>query len=104
MTTIKLGEVTVSRVIEIDRSSFPTTQMLPDSTAEAIARHRDWLTPFWDDRVGDLGSRGGGVRPGGGGWSRNAPRRRCHAGRPSRRLSLPTPVSLRTVLFGVRTM
>lgn len=41
MTTIRLGEVTVSRVIEIDRSSFPTTQMLPDSTAEAIARHRD---------------------------------------------------------------
>lgn len=57
MTTIRLGEVTVSRVIEIDRSSFPTTQMLPDSTAEAIARHRDWLKPFWDDRVGDLGSR-----------------------------------------------
>jgi glyoxylase-like metal-dependent hydrolase (beta-lactamase superfamily II) len=57
MTTLALGEATVSRVIEIDRSSFPTTMMLPDSTAEAIARHRDWLTPFWDDRVGDLGSR-----------------------------------------------
>ncbi len=57
MTAIQLGEVTVSRVIEIDRSSFPTTMMLPDSTAEAIARHRDWLAPFWDDRVGDLGSR-----------------------------------------------
>ena len=51
MTTLTLGEVTVSRVIEIDRSSFLTTQMLPDSTVEAIARHRDWLKPFWDDRA-----------------------------------------------------
>jgi glyoxylase-like metal-dependent hydrolase (beta-lactamase superfamily II) len=57
MTTLRLGEVTVTRVIEIDRSSFPTTTMLPDSTADALARHRDWLAPFWDDRVGDLGSR-----------------------------------------------
>ena len=57
MTTLSLGEVTVTRVIEIDRSSFPTASMLPDSTAEAIGRHRDWLTPFWDDRTNDLGSR-----------------------------------------------
>jgi len=58
MSTLELGEVTVTRVIEIDRSSFPTLSMLPDSTPDAIARHHHWLRPhFWDDRTGDLGSR-----------------------------------------------
>ena len=37
MQTMKLGEVTISRVIEIDRSSFPTASMLPGSSAEVIA-------------------------------------------------------------------
>jgi glyoxylase-like metal-dependent hydrolase (beta-lactamase superfamily II) len=58
MTTIKIGDVAVDAVVEIDRGSFPTTTLLPDSTAEAIARHHAWLKPhFFDDRVGDLGSR-----------------------------------------------
>ncbi|PYM30337.1 MAG: MBL fold metallo-hydrolase, partial [Candidatus Rokuibacteriota bacterium] len=47
MTTLTLGDVSVTRVIEIGRSSFPTTSMLPDSTAEAIARHHDWLRPHF---------------------------------------------------------
>ena len=55
MPPMKLGEVTISRVIEIDRSSFPTASMLPDSTAEAIAAHHHWLKPhFVDERTGDL--------------------------------------------------
>ncbi len=57
MTTITLGDVSVTRVIEIDRSSFPTASMLPDSSAAAVARHREWLAPFWDERMDDLGSR-----------------------------------------------
>jgi glyoxylase-like metal-dependent hydrolase (beta-lactamase superfamily II) len=57
MSRLQLGDVSVTRVIEIDRSSFPTTSMLPESTASDVARHRDWLAPFWDDRTGDLGSR-----------------------------------------------
>src|SRR2546426_4667857 len=58
MSPLELGEVTVTRVIEIDRSSFPTLSMLPDSTPDAIARHHHWLRPhFWDDRTGDLGTR-----------------------------------------------
>jgi glyoxylase-like metal-dependent hydrolase (beta-lactamase superfamily II) len=58
MTPIELGEVTISRVVEVDRSSLPTTAMLPDSTADAIVRHHHWLKPhFWDDRIGDLGAR-----------------------------------------------
>ena len=43
MSALKLGDVTVSRIIEIDRSSFPTASMLPDSTPDAIARHHGWL-------------------------------------------------------------
>jgi len=54
---IDLGEVTVTCVIEINRSSFSTASMLPDSTPEAIARHFHWLKPdFFDEAVGDLGS------------------------------------------------
>ena len=55
---ITLGEVTISRVIELGRSSFPTSAMLPESTPEAIARHHHWLRPhFFDEAVGDLASR-----------------------------------------------
>jgi len=58
MHTLRLGEVTISRVVEIGRSSFPTVQMLPESSAEQIARHDRWIKPhFFDDVVGDLGSR-----------------------------------------------
>src|SRR3982074_693514 len=58
MQTIKLGEGTISRVIEIDRSSFPTASMLPDSQADVIAGHHRWLKPhFFDERTGDLASR-----------------------------------------------
>ena len=55
---IQLGEVTITPVVEIGRSSFPTTSMLPDSTPEAIAAHHAWLKPsFFDDATGDLASR-----------------------------------------------
>ena len=58
MTTIRLGDVTITSVVEIGRSSFPTASMLPDSTPEALAAHHHWLKPhFFDDTVGDLGSR-----------------------------------------------
>ena len=58
MTTLTLGETTIASIVEIDRSSFPTPSMLPDSTAEAVARHFPWLKPhFFDERVGDLASR-----------------------------------------------
>lgn len=58
MTALTLGEVTISRVIEIGRSTFPTASMLPASTPDAIARHHGWLKPyFWDAATDDLGSR-----------------------------------------------
>lgn len=58
MSTIRFGEVTIDRVVEIPRSAFPTTELLPGSTPEAIARHFTWLKPhFFDETVGDLGAR-----------------------------------------------
>ena len=58
MSTITLGEIRIDRVVEIDRSSFPTTSMLPAASTDALARHLHWLKPsFWDSRTDDLGSR-----------------------------------------------
>jgi glyoxylase-like metal-dependent hydrolase (beta-lactamase superfamily II) len=57
MNRFRLGEVEILRVVEIPRSTYPTTDMLPTSTADAIARHRAWLAPFVDASTGDLGSR-----------------------------------------------
>jgi len=58
MSTIRLGDVAITPVVEIGRSSFLTTSMLPDSTAEAVAAHHSWLKPhFFDEATGDLGSR-----------------------------------------------
>jgi glyoxylase-like metal-dependent hydrolase (beta-lactamase superfamily II) len=55
---MKLGEVAITPVVEIGRSSFATASMLPDSRADAIAAHYTWLKPhFFDEAVGDLGSR-----------------------------------------------
>jgi len=58
MATIRLGDVAITPVVEIDRSSFPTASMLPDSTPAAEAAHHAWLRPhFFDEATGDLGSR-----------------------------------------------
>ena len=37
MPTIRLGPVSITRVVEIGRSTYPTAQMLPDASADAIA-------------------------------------------------------------------
>ena len=64
MTAITLGEVTISSLVEIDRSSFPTPSMLPESTAEGVARHFTWLKPhFFDERTGDIGRSNGRCTP-----------------------------------------
>jgi glyoxylase-like metal-dependent hydrolase (beta-lactamase superfamily II) len=58
MTPIRLGDVEIIRVVEIPRSTYPTSDMLPTSDAAAIARHRaGWLGAFYDAGTGDLGSR-----------------------------------------------
>ena len=43
MHTLTLGEVAISRITEIGRSAFPTTQMLPESDAGRIVRHHRWI-------------------------------------------------------------
>jgi glyoxylase-like metal-dependent hydrolase (beta-lactamase superfamily II) len=58
MSTMRLGDVEVIRVVEIPRSTYPTNDMLPTSDAALIARHREgWLGAFYDADTGDLGSR-----------------------------------------------
>lgn len=58
MQSLTLGDVTISRVVEIGRSSFPTAQMLPESDAGRIASHDRWIKPhFFDEATGDMGSR-----------------------------------------------
>ena len=58
MHTLTLGEVAISRIVEIGRSAFPTAQMLPESDAGRVVQHHRWMKPhFWDDVTGDLGSR-----------------------------------------------
>lgn len=58
METWTLGKVSITRVVEIGRSGYPTASMLPTSTPEAIARHFSWLKPtFFDEAVGDLAAR-----------------------------------------------
>jgi glyoxylase-like metal-dependent hydrolase (beta-lactamase superfamily II) len=58
MHTLTLGEVSISRIVEIGRSAFPTTQMLPESDAGRIVQHHRWIKPhFFDDVTGDMGSR-----------------------------------------------
>src|SRR5688572_7403852 len=57
MQTIRLGEVTIDRVVELGQSSFPTTSMLPDSTPADLAKHHAWLAPhFLDPGTGDMRS------------------------------------------------
>ena len=57
-STVTLGDVQITRVVEIPRSTYPTANMLPTSDAGVIARHRaGWLGAFYDESTGDLGSR-----------------------------------------------
>jgi len=57
METIRLGTVTINRVVELGQSSFPTTSMLPDATSADLAKHHAWLAPhFVDPATGDMRS------------------------------------------------
>src|SRR5215469_7395785 len=45
MKPLRIGDVSISKVIELDRSATLIGFMLPDSTPERIAAQRDWLGP-----------------------------------------------------------
>jgi glyoxylase-like metal-dependent hydrolase (beta-lactamase superfamily II) len=51
MIPLKFGDVTVSKVVELDRSATPLGFMLPDATPERIAAQREWLGPDLLDPV-----------------------------------------------------
>ena len=45
MSTWQLGNVRIDRVVEFEMPMIPPAVIFPDSTPEAIARHKDWLEP-----------------------------------------------------------
>ena len=51
MTQLRIGDVTVTKVVELDRSATPVGFMLPESTPERIAAQREWLGPELLDPV-----------------------------------------------------
>ena len=51
MTALTIGDVSATRVVELDRSSFEIGAMLPESTPERIAAQRDWMGPELLDPV-----------------------------------------------------
>ena len=52
---LRLGEVTVQRVIDMESPAFAPIYLLPDATPEAIQPYLDWLTPrFVDPATGKL--------------------------------------------------
>ena len=54
MHTIRRGDITIDRVVELDQVSLPTTAMLPDSTEADIAKHHEWLGPRLVDAQGEM--------------------------------------------------
>jgi len=53
MSTWKIGEVKISRIIESE-APWPGTWLLPDATAENIKKEASWLFPTFSDEKGKL--------------------------------------------------
>ena len=53
MTHWRIGNVTVTRIVEIEVPSTGTF-LLPDATPENVLRERDWLYPAFADETGKL--------------------------------------------------
>ncbi len=54
MKPITLGNLTVSRVIEMEGPLMPPSHLLPDATTEEVETHRHWLAPHFLDPEGTL--------------------------------------------------
>ena len=53
--TWKLGDITITRVLEHETPTFPPQALLPGATPEIVERHRRWLEPHMlDPRTGHL--------------------------------------------------
>ncbi len=48
-----VGKVRITRILESE-SPLPPQGLLPDATPEALAPHRDWLTPWFMDAEGQF--------------------------------------------------
>ena len=53
METWKIGEVEITRVVDVVQP-FPATGLIPQATAEALEPLHDWLCPHFADREGNL--------------------------------------------------
>ena len=42
---ISLGDISISRVVEMEGPLMEPQMLLPDATAEGMARHKHWLAP-----------------------------------------------------------
>ncbi len=55
MSVTRVGDIAVSRIVEIEGPAFEPTWLLPDATDEALAPHREWLEPWaLDPATGQL--------------------------------------------------
>jgi glyoxylase-like metal-dependent hydrolase (beta-lactamase superfamily II) len=41
----RFGEIRIDRVLELERTIFPLTALYPEAREEALAPHREWLSP-----------------------------------------------------------
>ena len=46
MEQIRIGDILVRRIVELEGPFLPVGRMFPDATVEAIAPHRPWLEPW----------------------------------------------------------
>jgi glyoxylase-like metal-dependent hydrolase (beta-lactamase superfamily II) len=49
MTQLRLGDIRIDKVVESCGPIFEPNFLFPDATAEAIAEHKDWLQPHFQD-------------------------------------------------------
>ena len=52
-TSIALGDIEISSVVETDMIMTPTS-LIPEASDEGMARHREWLAPRYVNDAGDL--------------------------------------------------
>ena len=43
--TVQIGDITISRVVEMEGPLMEPSMLLPDATAEGMAKHNGWLAP-----------------------------------------------------------
>ncbi len=51
---ISLGDISISRVVEVEGSLMEPQMLLPDATEEGMTRHKHWLAPQFVAENGNL--------------------------------------------------